>query len=209
MGRGTGGSEPPVSRTFYFRFRPPSVVVPASFSHFYCKNLLRKKKLNVAIHFSNSPSSCHFGTPASPLSSPTSRLFSPGLPPSCPLPRFRESIGDFHRSKLAGYLGGFIQIHAALARSHMNALLPVETTIDQTTETMQRKTIVTATLEDQHNYKLTRTFTIQDSRAFGSWFYILYVFLSSGIRRSTCFADRTIRLAIAIRNYACKISINL
>ena len=47
---------------------------------------------------------------------------------------------------------------AALARSHLNGLLPIERIIEQTTGTMPLapNTIAIAILEDQRSYKLTR-----------------------------------------------------
>ena len=66
--RGGGGSETPASRSFYSRFPPPPVGVPASLFYFYFK-MLR----NIANFFSFSSGSRHFGDPAS-------RLFSSRLP---------------------------------------------------------------------------------------------------------------------------------
>ena len=53
-------------------------------------------------------------------------------------------------------LGGEGRV-ATLARSRMNGLLPLERIIEQTTVTMPLapKTIATATLEDQYNFKFT------------------------------------------------------
>ena len=75
----TGGSEIPAARTFYSRFPPPSLGVPASLVYVDCKMLH-----NIAKFFSFSPGSRHFGNPASrPFSSRLpypSRPYSPGLP---------------------------------------------------------------------------------------------------------------------------------
>ena len=71
---GDRGSETPTSRTFYFRFPPPSIGVLASLFYFSCKMLH-----NIAKFSFFSPGSCHFGNS-------TSRPLSSHLPyPSCPL----------------------------------------------------------------------------------------------------------------------------
>ena len=83
----TGGSETPASRTFYFRFPPLFVGVPASLFYVDCK-MLR----NITRFFSLSPGSRYFGNPASrPFSSRLpypSRPYSPGLTPPCPPPLY-------------------------------------------------------------------------------------------------------------------------
>lgn len=51
-GRRNRGSEPPTSHTFYFRFLPLSLLIPAFLCYFYCKILC-----NVVAFFSIPPSS--------------------------------------------------------------------------------------------------------------------------------------------------------
>ena len=70
---GGGGSGTPASQAFYSHFPPLSEGVPASLFHFYCKILH-----NIGKFFLFSPSSRHFGNPAScPFSS---RLPYPSRP---------------------------------------------------------------------------------------------------------------------------------
>ena len=87
----TGGSETPASRTFYSRFPPPSVGVPASLFYFYCKILL-----NISKFFTFSLGSRHLGIPLPTLPSPASRTLSPPILPGSrpPVPLHHWAMGD-------------------------------------------------------------------------------------------------------------------
>ena len=88
----TGGSKTLASRTFYSRFPPPFVGVPASLFYFCCE-MLR----NIAKFSSFSPGSRRSGNPA-PASRTPPTPYSPGLPPPVPLhcnDTFRKSLCSF------------------------------------------------------------------------------------------------------------------